>query len=223
MIRIKDSAGRLRRPLRGEGPLAGGRAGRGLRADRPERRRQDDDDARHARPARADLRRDRGLRRGRPRAAQGRLPDHGLHARLPARLRGPDGLGVPRPVRRELWAQSLAAAARHRRPPRYGRADREARGDGRRALARDAAADDARQDADPRPACLPARRAGQRDRPPGPHPAQEHPPPARRGEEDGADLVAHPLRDERILHVGRDHGEGPDRRRRDRSTRSTSG
>ena len=66
----------------------------------------------------------------------------------------------------------------------------------------------------PEPARPPARRAGQRHRPPGPHRPQEHPPPARRGEEDGPDLLAHPGRDERVLHVGRDHGEGPGRRQR---------
>ena len=43
---------------------------------------------------------------------------------------------------------------------------------------------------------------------------QEHPPPAGRRAEDGPDLVAHPGRDERVLHVGRDHGAGPDRRQR---------
>ena len=52
------------------------------------------------------------MRRGRPRAAQGRLPDRRLHARLPARLRGPHGLGVPRPVRRQLRAR-IRSQRRH--------------------------------------------------------------------------------------------------------------
>ena len=41
---------------------------------------------------------------------RGRLPASRLHARLPPGLRRPDGLGVPRPVRRELPDTAPAAA-----------------------------------------------------------------------------------------------------------------
>ncbi len=51
-----------------------------------------------------------------------------------------------------------------------------------------------------------ARRARQRRRSPGADRPQKHPPPPGRGGEDRFDLVAHPGRDERVLHVGRDHG-----------------
>ena len=116
------------------------------------------------------------------------------------------GLGVSRPVRGQLWHAARPAADRGRPASRDGRPGREAQRACRRAVAWHAAAADARQDLDSRAAGPLARRAGQRRRSAGADRSQEYPPSAGCRGEDGLDLVAHPGRDERVLHVGRDHG-----------------
>ena len=75
----------------------------------------------------------------------------------------------------------------------------------------------------PDPRVLLAGRAGQRRRSARANRAEEHPAAAGRREADGADLVAHPDRDGRVLHVGRDHGAAAGWWSAAGSTKSTSG